>query len=163
MAVVVASMAVILLTAVAVLLAVFGMHLITRSPRVRQRIRLATLAVGTTAYSVRRETTHRVRLAGRYARRHLGPPASRAWRTVEPVAARTGTELAERVTEQARRFIDRVKTGIEYVRPIAPHSGGPAKSGSARVHVAAMYSEPAGDQPGARGPRDGRSTDRTAR
>ena len=162
MAVVVASMAVILLTAVAVLLAVFGMHLITRSPRVRQRIRLATLAVGTTAYSVRRETAHRVRLAGRYARRHLGPPASRAWRTVEPVAARTGTELAERATEQARRFIHRVKTGIEYVRPIAPHSD-PAKSGSARVHVAAMYSEPAADQPGARGRRDGRSTDRTAR
>jgi hypothetical protein len=162
MAVVVASMAVILLTAMAVLLAVFGMHLITRSPRVRQRIRLATLAVGTTAYSVRREAAHRVRLAGRYARRHLGPPASRAWRTVEPVAARKGTELAERVTEQARRFIERVKTGIEYVRPIAPHSGS-AKSGSARVHVAAMYSEPAGDQPGARGRKDARSTDRTAR
>jgi hypothetical protein len=163
MAVVVASMAVIVLTALAVLLAVFGMHLITRSPRVRQRIRLGALAVGTTAYSVRREIAHRVRLVGRYARRHLAQSASRAWRSVEPVMERTGSELAERVTEQARLFIDRVKTGIEYVRPIAPHSGRPAKSGSARVPATAMFTQPASDRPGTRGRGDGPSTERTAR
>ena len=163
MAVVVASMAVIMLTAVAVLLAVFGMHLITRSPRVRQRVRLGVLTVGTTAYSVRREIAHRVRLVGRYARRHLGPPASRAWRRVEHVVERTGSELVERVTEQARRFIDRVRTGIEYVRPIASHSGRPAKSGSTRVPVAATFGEPASDRTGARGRSDGPSTERTAR
>jgi hypothetical protein len=162
MAVVVASMAVILLTAVAVLLAVFGMHLITRSPRFRQRVRRGALAVGTTTYSVRREIAHRVRLVGRYARRHLGSPVSQAWRSVEPVLERTGSELAERVMQRARSFIDRVKTGIEYVRPIA-HSGRPAKSASARSPVVAMFSEPPSDRPGARGRSDGPPTEQTAR
>lgn len=163
MAVVVASMVVIMLTALAVLLAVFGMHLITRSPRVRQRVRRGVLTVGTTAYSVRREIAHRVRLVGRYARRHLGPPASRAWRSIEPVVARTGSELAERLGKRARPFIDRVKKGIGYGRPFALHSDRSAKSGSARVPVAAMFREPPSHGPGARGRSEGPSTERTAR
>lgn len=163
MAVIVASMAVIMLTAVAVLLTVYGMHLISRSPRVRQRIRLAALAVGTTAYWVRREFAHRVRLVGRYVRRHLGQPASSAWRSVEPVVVRTSSELAERVTKRARLLIDRVKAGVQYVRPLALHYNRPAKSGSARVPVVAIFREVPGDRRGVRGRGDVTSTDGTAR
>jgi hypothetical protein len=78
MAVVVASMVVILITAVVVLLAVFAMHVIARSPRARMRLRRWVLATATSAYSVRREMAQRVRLLGRYGRRRLAPHASRA-------------------------------------------------------------------------------------
>ncbi|HEX5996160.1 MAG TPA: hypothetical protein VFY84_13550 [Jiangellales bacterium] len=75
MTVVVTSMAMIMLTAVGVLLAVFVMHVITRSPRARLKIRRAALTVGAAAYAVRREIAQRVRLAGRYAGRYFEPPA----------------------------------------------------------------------------------------
>lgn len=163
MTVVVASMVVITLTAVAVLLAVFGMHVITRSPQVRRRVRRGAFAVATTAYAVRWEVATRLRLAGRYARKHVGQPVSRAWRTVEPMVERTGNELAERGTKWARAFIGRVKSGIGYARPTAPHSGRPARAGSARVPVAAMLGEPPGDRPGRRGRGDGPSTEQAAR
>ncbi|HEX6337741.1 MAG TPA: hypothetical protein VFZ85_12355 [Jiangellaceae bacterium] len=163
MTVVVASMVVITLTAVAVLLAVFGMHLITRSPRVRRRVRRGAFAVGTTAYAVRWEVAKRLWLAGRYVRKHVGQPASRAWRTVEPMVERTGQELAERVTERARALIAGVKSGIGYVRATAPHSGRPAGPGSARVPAAAMLGEPPGDRPGRRHRSDGPSTEQAAR
>ena len=81
MVVVVASMVIILVTAVVVLIAVFGMHLIARSPRARILLRRWALATGAWAYAVRREMAYRVRLLGRYARRRIWPHVARTNKT----------------------------------------------------------------------------------
>ncbi|HEU4542322.1 MAG TPA: hypothetical protein VFR23_14425 [Jiangellaceae bacterium] len=147
MTIVVASMMIIMLTALLVLLAVFAMHLITRSPRVRTSLRRWALAAGTSAYSVRREVSHRVRLFGRFIRRRLGPPASRAWRGLEPVVERTGGRVTP-VTERARPLIGRVKAGLEYVRPIAPPPSGRSTERKPEiVPVTALSNQPPTRQP----------------
>jgi hypothetical protein len=136
----------ILITAGVVLLAVFVMHEITRSPRARLRLRRWVLAAATFMYSVRREVIQRARLVGRYARRLLAPHASRARRGLEPVVQRTG-ELAERT----RPLLTRIKTGVEYVRPLAPPPAARAGRPKARrVSVGALFTDPAG-QPEPRG------------
>ena len=145
MAIVVASMVIILVTAVFVLIAVFGMHLIARSPRARLLLRRWALGTGAWAYSVRREVAYRVRLLGRYARRRLGPHASRARRGLVVERTRELVERVAPVSERARLLITRVKAGIEYMRPLAPPpTARPNTTKTELVPVTALFTEPSG-------------------
>ena len=60
MVVVFASMVIIVLTAVAVLAAVYGMHLIARSPRARMQVRRWTIAAVAKAYALRRQIAYQI-------------------------------------------------------------------------------------------------------
>ncbi len=59
MVVVIARMVIIVLTAVAVLAAVYGMHLIARSPRARMKVRRLTIAAVANLYALRRQIAYR--------------------------------------------------------------------------------------------------------
>jgi hypothetical protein len=122
MAIVAASMMIIVLTAIGVLGAAFGMHLIARSPRSRARLRRWAMAAAASSYSVRRHVAYQARRAARFTRRRFRPLWIRTKRRLAPQVAR-GNELIQRaapLADRARPVLARVKAGAEFVRPLAP-------------------------------------------
>lgn len=107
MAVIVASMVGIVLTAAGVLGTVYAMHVAAQSPRFRARVRRHGFAVAARLYDVRRQVGYRLRRAAGAARRTL--------RQVRPAALRTVATVRRRLATGAPPYLARRSAEVRYV------------------------------------------------